>query len=283
MLRSRYTDLLLDFGSMRRIRWGVEKMTKEKHPRKTRSDKGQPKLSARDFACLRWIGEQYGVRLDQLQLLLGRYTRPEEGQKHGAPLTETAARKVVARWVRYEMAGVWNMILGRPPWIYLTRKGLRELGFSYAYWQPDFDKVRHPFLVNDVRLYVERPGGRGRWISERAIRREHRHALRIGGHVHYVDGEIERVDAEGETFLIGIEVERTPKKPSDLQEIVVSLVQSEIYEVVQYFTNTATQPLVERVLSGLPPSIQEKVEISNLEEIHAYRRQYLLAQKGGSK
>jgi hypothetical protein len=255
-------------------------MQGEKQPRKTRSDKGQPKLNARDLVALQWIGEQYGVRLDQLQVLLGRATAARDDRSPYEPLSDTAARKVAKRWVDYDLARIWSKISGESPWVFLSRHGLRELGFSYAYWEADFDKIKHPFWVNEVRLYIERPGGRGKWISERAIKRQHRHALRIGGRVHYVDGEIERVDQEGETYLIGIEVERTPKSPGDLSEILTALVRSEIYEIVYYFTNQETRPGVERVLSRLPDHEKEKVRIFDLEEIRVSRKQPLFTQEG---
>ena len=46
-------------------------MSNEKKVRKQRSDKGTTKLSPRDIRCLRWIGEQYAIRFDQLQVLVG--------------------------------------------------------------------------------------------------------------------------------------------------------------------------------------------------------------------
>src|SRR6266566_1774468 len=44
--------------------------------RHRRSDAG-PRLTDRDLACLKWIAQQYAIRLDQLQRLLLRLT-PEE-------------------------------------------------------------------------------------------------------------------------------------------------------------------------------------------------------------
>jgi hypothetical protein len=41
--------------------------------KRQRSDAG-PRLTERDLACLKWIAQQYAIRLDQLQRLLLRYT-----------------------------------------------------------------------------------------------------------------------------------------------------------------------------------------------------------------
>ena len=63
--------------------------------RKERSDKGSIKITERDLSVLRFIGEQYAVRADQLARLL---KRPAEGA-----LSESGTRAVFTRW---EKAGL---------------------------------------------------------------------------------------------------------------------------------------------------------------------------------
>jgi hypothetical protein len=53
----------------------------EKQPRKPRCDRGQIQVTERDLWVLRWIGEQYAVRLDHLQELLGRKQGEEQSKR----------------------------------------------------------------------------------------------------------------------------------------------------------------------------------------------------------
>src|SRR5260370_35253598 len=54
-------------------------MTSRK-PRKPRSDSG-PRLTERDHKALVWIGQQYAVRLDQLQIVLARLGEPGDSAR----------------------------------------------------------------------------------------------------------------------------------------------------------------------------------------------------------
>ncbi len=63
--------------------------------RQQRSDKGKVTITPRDEAVLCWIGEQYAVRLDQLQVLLGR---DAQGQTQSEDLVSAdTARRVCGR------------------------------------------------------------------------------------------------------------------------------------------------------------------------------------------
>ena len=50
----------------------------------------------RDSFALPWMGHQYGMCLDQLQWLLGRF--PGRGATYTNWISESAARDVVKRW-----------------------------------------------------------------------------------------------------------------------------------------------------------------------------------------
>src|SRR5258708_1340289 len=66
-------------------------------------------LSRRDLQTLAWVGEQYAVRLDQLEALLGRGQRTAQ---------RTAARLRAAGLVR-----VRPLLAGEPAWLWLTPAG----------------------------------------------------------------------------------------------------------------------------------------------------------------
>jgi hypothetical protein len=75
-------------------------LAEQERRRKPRRDRG-PRLTPRDPVMLRWMGEQYALRFDQIQRLLARFST-------GALLTpgrvsESTARPTIDRW---EMAGL---------------------------------------------------------------------------------------------------------------------------------------------------------------------------------
>lgn len=65
--------------------------------RKIRQDKGQMRWTECDLAVLRWIGEQYAIRMDQLQGRLGQLAS-EPTQEPDVLGIETT-RKLVQRWM----------------------------------------------------------------------------------------------------------------------------------------------------------------------------------------
>src|SRR5258708_13263350 len=63
--------------------------------RKKRSDTGT-RLTERDLLALRLIGEQYALRFDQLQALLGHHAKAHT--KHAGMLSASPTRHALARW-----------------------------------------------------------------------------------------------------------------------------------------------------------------------------------------
>ena len=74
---------------------------------------------------------QYAIRLDQLQWLLGQM--PGEGAEHPEWITETAARNVVARWMKAGWVEAEQLRAHDPLWIWPTRKRLRKTNLPYNY------------------------------------------------------------------------------------------------------------------------------------------------------
>ena len=88
-------------------------------------------MTERDVFALRWIGQQYAVRLDQLQQLLGQ--RPGHGAVHEGVISESATRDVVTRWRKAGWVCMERLRANQPPWIWLTRKGIHKVDLSYIY------------------------------------------------------------------------------------------------------------------------------------------------------
>jgi hypothetical protein len=124
-----------------------------------------PAPTARDLAALRFVGEQYAVRVDVAAVLLTRLstTGPERGNR----LSRRAVREQLGRW---EQAG-WaerRRLLGHT-WVTLTRAGLRLAGLDYEVWSPVLDRLDHHHAVAVVRLAREPMPGAGGWVCERAL------------------------------------------------------------------------------------------------------------------
>src|SRR5258708_8444473 len=96
-------------------------MTSRK-PRKPRSDRG-PRLTERDHQTLSWIGQQYAVRLDQLQILLARLGEPGEYAtklKEKGRLTQKRTMDLVRRWERLGLVNSGWFLPADPAWVWFS-------------------------------------------------------------------------------------------------------------------------------------------------------------------
>jgi hypothetical protein len=162
-------------------------------------------LTGQDSIGLRFVAEMYGLQIDQLASLLGLTSRPS-----GA---------LVRRWVSHGVASTGVLSPG-PPWVWLTRAGLRAVGVSYPAAPPALARLAHIRAVTAVRLALEsvagyRDGG-AHWRSERHLRA--RLGGRVGSGQHLPDAELHWPDAPaagpppawaGECWAV--EAELTPK------------------------------------------------------------------------
>jgi hypothetical protein len=154
---------------------------------------------------LPFVAEMYGLQIDQLAALLGLTSRP--------------AGALVRRWVSHGVASTAVLSPG-PPWVWLTRAGLRSVGVPYPAAPPALARLAHIRAVTAVRLALEsvasyRDGG-AHWRSERRLRA--RLGGRVGAGQHLPDAEVHWPDAPaagpppawaGECWAV--ETELTPK------------------------------------------------------------------------
>ncbi len=200
--------------------------------RKPRSDKGLIRLTDRDLLVLHWIGEQYAVRLDVLQRLLGRDT--QQATKEPDIVTESTARRVIARWKAEGLAESRKFFFGKPEWVWLTTAGLSQMNLPYRIWSPKVSTLNHFHSVNLVRLRIEASyEDPFTWRSERSLRRRYQNDKSR----HIPDAELHH--GQG---TIGIEVELTQKSQRRVSDIVRKL--DHQYEQVWYFVNQTTDPVV---------------------------------------
>jgi hypothetical protein len=207
----------------------------EKQTKKPRCDRGQIQLTDRDLRIMRWIGEQYAVRLDHLQQLLGQ--EAGRGAKQEGHISESATRLVVARWVRADLATWKKFMVDEPSWVWLTPKALRELGLPYKRYEPSLTRLDHLWVINAVRLLLKEELPDATWRSERTLRVTLPY-LKGGFFPHLPDAEL----IWGEE-TIAIEVEVTPKKPQELRDILEDLT-TRYHQVWCYVTSETRQAAI---------------------------------------
>lgn len=200
--------------------------------RTPRRDKGQIRLNSRDITVLTWIGEQYAVRLDTLQRLLGR--EAQQATKVEGQVSESTARRVLERWKQERLVSSRKWFYGEPEWVWLTAHGLRQMELPFKAGQPSVALLSHVHLVNLLRLYTEATYKEFKqWRGERLLRQLHRGDSGF----HIPDGEVVT-----DTGVIAIEVERTLKSRPRVEQIVQTL--SHHYQRVWFFVTPETRPLV---------------------------------------
>jgi hypothetical protein len=230
-------------------------LAREQHARKlTRSDKGNVVVTGRDWFVLQWIGEQYAARLDHVQSLLGH--EAGKGVKVAGQISRNAARQVVGRWKRAGLADAKKILADEPAWVWLTARGLHELGLAFKPYTPSLARLEHLHRVNQVRMALEEQRPDDVWFSEREFRAD---MVYEKGVIlpHIPDGILETQRGD-----IAIEVELTVKKPADLEAILRELARD--YVQVWYFATTETRDAVRAARKRIGASCEERVLIHSL-------------------
>jgi DNA-binding CsgD family transcriptional regulator len=196
--------------------------------RAQRADAGLVRLSERDLALLRFVGEQYAITLPQLARLLGRSLH--------------TARWLRGRWQRAGLAEGRALLVGQPVFVWLTRRGLRATGIDLKPWSPSaLGHLPHIAAVNEARLQVAYRRPEARWVSERVLARE----LALAGAPrmrHRPDAEVVLGDQTA-----AVEVELTPKENGRTERIVAELLRR--YDAVWYFAGPAARRQLERLVA----------------------------------
>jgi hypothetical protein len=218
--------------------------------RKERSDKGSIKITDRDLAVLSFVGHQYAVRADQLARLL---KRPAPGA-----LSESATRAVIARWEKAGLTQSKKVIADEPRFVWLTRRGLDEVGLAFKPWSPTAASLAHIFWTNQVRMHTEERHPDSSWRSERELRKGRVMQSISTTERHEVDAEI--VLAQG---TVAVEVELSAKSVERRRSIMSEVAGR--YATVWYFAAPQVQGLLEETRQSVSGS--DRVRIYSLEQV----------------
>jgi hypothetical protein len=171
------------------------------------------RLGERDIAGLVFVGEMYGVQLDQLGTVLA--------------ITQQRAAAIALRWRRQRYAESARLGPGRP-WIWLTRSGLAACGLPYTAASPALSRLAHIRAVTSVRLALAAASGYAAagayWRSERRLRT--RTGGRVGLRAHLPDGEVHWPDGAGVAWAgecWAVEAELTRKTVARTAAIMTEL------------------------------------------------------------
>ncbi len=239
-----------------------DEMTSRK-PRKPRSDRGH-RLTERDHRALSWIGQQYAVRLDQLQILLARLAEPGEyGRKPKGEgrLTQKRTMGLVRRWKQLGLVSSGWFLHGDPVWVWLSAEGLRTVRQQIGElrpFEPTPGRLSHLFFCNQARLLVEEREPDGVWQSERQLRAGRKPREKPP---HLPAGILRLSNGH----VVAIEVERSVKDSHRLKEILQALVSQ--YQAVWYFCTGHSENVIKKAVATLPEPSQRKILVSSLDEI----------------
>lgn len=237
-------------------------------------------LTDRDVEVLRWTGEQYGAPVDQVQQLLGREQRQIKGEKLGAHIRSTTkeagtvtvvtAERKIKKWMEMGMVEREKLFMGKPAWIWLTRKGLSLLDNDYRYLRPRLATLAHIYAANQVRLHLEaqfeQQGRVYTWHSDRLLKkryasekeatdRDRKENEPPAQEKHIPDAEIE-MEVDGKPATLAIEVELTRKTKQRLRAILAELAPA--YGSIWYFAPPTVEPFVKAQIATLPEDQQKR-------------------------
>lgn len=242
-----------------------------KHPRKERRDKGKKLIKARDLVLLLWIAQQYAARLDHVQKLLSKMPGRGGKQASSLGLTHSAVLQVVDRWVTLGLVEYKRIYDGEPGWVHVTPYGLKMLHLPFARHAPAESTLPHLHHINRVRLEVERRHPDYEWVSERMLRAAQLRREEGSLVPHLPDAQVRAPK------VIAVEVERSPKSPKELDDILTELLITGTptsdaeypltYTTVWYFVTEHTRRVVEEARDRLPVELQARVKVYSLETL----------------
>ncbi len=234
---------------------------------KTRSDAGRILLQPRDLWALRWIAEQKALRYDQIADLFGLWqgwqeadaAKPLPATSSATPYTFNAVRRVASRWCKLGYARTEKPFALEPPWVWVTQKGVRELGLPYETRFPMLDDLAHIAAINTVRFRLARSKTYAAftWRSERAIFASREEGTRDVAYGHTPDGELY---AQGEAEpQVAVEVELTRKSYARLDAILRELTAT--YPQVLYVVTEQTRNVLLEACACLEPAQQQQITL----------------------
>ena len=244
-------------------------MSNDAKVRKQRSDKGNIMATKRDLYCVKWIAEMYAARFDQIQKLLSRFPDKHKPFKAGALIAETTTKDQIARWVRAGWIEYKRFLADGRGFAWVTKKGLAlvELDEIYTARAPAPTRLNHIYAVNQIRLWMDLQNFV--WTSERRYRSQ----LEKGKKGETTGPIPDGVVMSTKYGKIAIEVELSPKKPTELLDKLINLVRASALDT-HTLRYAATFPVVwfyvpNDNIKGLVESARDELEDNEQRRVSA--------------
>ena len=216
----------------------------ELEAKKRRRDAGILQITERDILALTWIAEQFSIPFDQLQRLLGRNAK--QATKIPGILSISATRNAIDRWLQLALIETPRKVLKEhSSYIWLSRRGLSQLGLPYSYYLPRPSTAAHIYAVNAIRLHLESQGGLSLWQPERMLTTS----------TPTPDAEI-RIGSQSVAVRV---LDRDIKHDITLQDEVTRLLTfTDRYTRIWYFTPPANVMLLRQAMKHLDEERQQE-------------------------
>jgi hypothetical protein len=192
-------------------------------------------LTERDRRLLRWIGEQYCVRVDLLGVLMARHSDDRAVRAAGAVAPRLVQRRVAA-WRTGGLVVSRRFLADTPSMVWLTAEGMATVGLPWRSFEPAFPTIAHRHATGVVRAYVESRGVDLAWTCERQLREG------LAGGAHCPDALITSTDPTGRIWRSAVEVELSRKHRPRVERILGDSLAR--YDDIIYFATPEATPVV---------------------------------------
>jgi transposase len=170
--------------------------------------------------AIKLLAEQGAIPVDQMARFLGC----------GEPFTPGLLNELEEEgWLKMQ-----SFMTSEPRWAWLSCRGVRWADCGFGYLKPSLMSLTHRRAINQVRLHLEERAPRGRWVSERALRRCLEPDVPIPDGVFEIDGERH-----------ALEIELNSKPVAAWRLIIGS--HSDRYDAAIYFCGPRTRRRLERL------------------------------------
>lgn len=221
--------------------------------RKQRRDTGT-RLTDRDLLLLRMMGEQYALRFDQIQGLLGHYAKAPTLQD--GMLSPSATRHAIDRWEAAGLVESQKILVDLPAFSWLTAAGLHAVDLPFRKLTPSPGQLEHIYWTAQTRLYIAYQYPEWSWLSERWLRMQADQKVKS---VKVPDAHLQLPDNR----TIAIEVELTAKYSPVLEQIIRD--RTLVYGQVWYFTSKRTQKAVNSAVQHIDEIYKQRVKVYPLD------------------
>ncbi len=241
-------------------------------PRKTRKDKDQPQWTKRDKYLWEYIGSMRAIRFDQARRLLARAS---DHEVDNGLLSLSRTSEIISRYTAKEVRyAVFKSIFhGQPGWIYLSRRGLKQVGLTFRAEAPSVRILEHLYWINEVRMQLEdEHPDMIEWISEREIQAEQEQRQKGNKLKHIPDGILVLPGKGGKKERITTEVQVSKPSHGEVEEVMSDQFWTGGENIpLRYYVNHLSRGVVRSTYKKMQKerrAMRPRIEIIDLAEWH---------------